>query len=71
MKPRPVPSYDKIHQMVSNVFDQLPTADIFESLRNNKFLPSKNLGDNLKQTWSYSNGIAIRNRRTITELGTG
>ena len=48
MKPRPVPSYDKIHQMVSNVFDQ-PTADIFESLRNNKFLPSKNLGDNLKQ----------------------
>ena len=48
MKPRPVPSYDKIHQIVSNVFDQ-PTADIFESLRNNKFLPSKNLGDNLKQ----------------------
>ena len=48
MKPRPVPSYDKIHQLVSNVFDQ-PTADIFESLRNNKFLPSKNLGDNLKQ----------------------
>jgi N-acetylmuramoyl-L-alanine amidase len=48
MKPKPIPSYDTRHQLLSQIFDQ-PTADTVESIINNKFLPSKNLGDNLSQ----------------------
>jgi hypothetical protein len=47
-KPKPVPGYDTIHHTIAQIFDQ-PTADFFESLRNNKFLPSKTLADDLKQ----------------------
>ena len=48
MKPRAIPTYDRWHQLASTVFDQ-PTADLFEMMRNNKFLPSKSLADNLNQ----------------------
>jgi N-acetyl-anhydromuramyl-L-alanine amidase AmpD len=48
MKPRPIPGYDWPHQMVKTIFDA-PTADAIESMRNNKFLPSKSLGEHLSQ----------------------
>lgn len=47
-KPRQVPAYDQFHNTLKTIFDQ-PTADLVEQFRNNKFLPSKGIGDNLAQ----------------------
>lgn len=47
-KPRKVPEYDQVHNLIKDIFDQ-PTADLIESFRNNKFLPSKTLDQHLAQ----------------------